>query len=140
MIGSDWDFDEQSGLLRSGKRYKRDIGPSTEYTPLSSEASDSVEAPLVRNPLITPQQRPIIPENLSQSESNPSLSIPVAGQSSPASSNPSSPPRSQMAHVHDDIKLPLFKGTGSKDPEQFWFLSEAVWTAKNITDIDVRRA
>ena len=44
-----------------------------------------------------------------------------------------------MAHVHDDIKLPVFKGTGSEDPEQFWFLCEAVWTAKNITDIDVRR-
>ena len=91
MIGSDWDFDEQSGLLRSGKRYKRDLGPSTEYIHLSSEASESTEAPSVRNPSITPQQRPIIPENLSQSESNPSQSIPVAGQSSPASSNPSSP-------------------------------------------------
>ena len=138
MIGSDWDFDEQSGLLRSGKRYKRDLNPSIEYTPLRSEASESAEAPSVRNPPITPQQRPIIPENLSQSKSNPSLSIPVIGQSSPASSNPSSPPRSQMAHVHDDIKLPVFKGTGSEDPEQFWFLCEAVWTGKNITDIDVR--
>ena len=119
MIGSDWDFNEQSGMLRSGKRYKRDPSPSTEYTPLISEASESAEAPSIRNPPITPQQRPIIPENLSQSESNPSPSIPVAGQSSPASSNPSTPPRSQMAHVHDDIKLPFFKGTGSKDPEQF---------------------
>ena len=79
MIGSDWDFDEQSGLLRSSKRYKRDIGPSTEYTPVSSEASESADPPSVRNPPITPQQRPIIPENLSQSESNPSPSIPVAG-------------------------------------------------------------
>ena len=79
MIGSDWDFDEQSGLLRSGKRYKRDIGSSTEYTPLSSESSESTEVPSVRNPPITPQQRPIMPENLSQSESNPSPSIPVAG-------------------------------------------------------------
>ena len=140
MIGSDWDFDEQSGLLRNGKRYKRDLESSTEYTPLSSEASESVEVPSVRNPPITLQQRPIIPENLLQSESNPIPNIPVIGQSSPASSNPSSSPRSQMAHVHDDIKLPVFKGTGSEDPEQFWFLCEAVWTAKNITDIDVRRA
>ena len=45
-----------------------------------------------------------------------------------------------MAHVHDDIKLPIFKGTGSEDPEQFLFLCEAMWTATNITDIDVRRA
>ena len=40
----------------------------------------------------------------------------------------------------DDIKLPVFKGTGSEDPEQFWFLCEAVWTAKNILDQDIRRA
>ena len=96
MIGSDWDFDEQSGLLRSGKRYKRDLSSSTEYTPLISEASESAEAPPVRNPPITPQQRPIILKNLSHSKSNPSPSILVAGQSSPASPNPFSPPKSQM--------------------------------------------
>ena len=43
-----------------------------------------------------------------------------------------------MAHLFDDIKLPIFKGTGSEDPEQFWFLCEAVWNAKKITDPDVR--
>ena len=140
MFASDWDCDEQSSLLRNSKRYKRDLGSSTEYTHLSSKASESAKVPSVRNHPIAPQQRPIIPENLSQYESNPSSSIPVAGQSSPASSNPSSSPRSQMAHAHDDIKLPVFKGTGSEDPEQFWFLCEAVWTAKNIMDIDVPQA
>ena len=45
-----------------------------------------------------------------------------------------------MAHLDDDIKLPIFKGTGSEDPEQFWFLCEAVWNAKSITDLDVRTA
>ena len=43
-----------------------------------------------------------------------------------------------MAHLVDDIKLPIFTGTGSKDLEQFWFLCEAVWNAKKITDPDVR--
>ena len=45
-----------------------------------------------------------------------------------------------MAHVHDDIKLLVFKGTGSEDSEQFWFLYKAVWTAKNIMDQNTRRA
>ena len=45
-----------------------------------------------------------------------------------------------MTHVNDDIKLPIFKGTGSEDPEQFWFLCEAVWTAKSITDENSKRA
>ena len=42
--------------------------------------------------------------------------------------------------MHEDIKLPIFKGTGSEDLEQFWFLCEAVWTAKTITDQDTKRA
>ena len=45
-----------------------------------------------------------------------------------------------MAHLTDDIKLPVFKGTRSEDLEQFWFLCEAVWNAKKITDPDVRAA
>ena len=44
-----------------------------------------------------------------------------------------------MAHLHDDIKLPVFKGIGSEDPKQLWFLCEAVWTAKNFIDQDTKR-
>ena len=32
----------------------------------------------------------------------------------------------------DDMKLPIFKGTGAEDLEQHWFLCEAVWTIKAI--------
>ena len=32
------------------------------------------------------------------------------------------------------MKLPTFKGTGAEDPEQHWFLCEAVWTIKQIQD------
>ena len=45
-----------------------------------------------------------------------------------------------MAHMNDDIKLPVFRGTRSEDPEQFWFLCEVAWTTKNIMDQDIRRA
>ena len=45
-----------------------------------------------------------------------------------------------MANVNDDIKLPVFIGTGSEDLEQFWFLCKDVWTAKSITDENTRRA
>ena len=81
MFGSESDFDEQSGLLRNGKRYKKtlgsySLGQNTDYTSLSPEESE--ETPFVRNPPITPQRRSVIPENPSQSESNPSLSSPVA--------------------------------------------------------------
>ena len=124
MFVSDNTFDEQSGLLRSGKRYKRNfesytLGQNTDSNPVSPAVSELEETPFVGNPPVTPQRRPIIPENPSQSESHPSLSIPVAGQYTivisppPTSSPPPTPSRSTMAHMHDDIKLPVFKGTGS---------------------------
>ena len=34
----------------------------------------------------------------------------------------------------DDMKLPTFKGTWVEDPEQHWFLCEAIWTIKQIQD------
>ena len=142
MFGSESTFDEQSVLLWNGKRYKKKfesytLGQNTESNLASPAASDPEETPSVGNPPVTPQRRPIIFENPSQSESNPSPSIPVAGQSTPVSSPP---PRFTMAQMIGDIKLPVFKGTGSEDPEQFWFLCEAVWTTKNIMDQDIRRA
>ena len=68
MFGSESNFDEQSGLLRSGKRYKRNLesytlGQNTEYTPLSPDDQESEETPFVRNPPITPQRRSVTPEN-----------------------------------------------------------------------------
>ena len=151
MFASDNTFAEQSGLLRSGKRYKRDFGSysqgqHTEYPLVNPADSEPEENPSVGNPLVTPQRIPIMPENLSQSDSHPSPSIPVASQFTPVSSplpTPSPPPSPlilAMAHMHDDINLHFFKGTGSEDPEQFWFLCEAVWTAKNTTDQDTKRA
>ena len=28
----------------------------------------------------------------------------------------------------NDIKLPIFNGNGMEDPEQHWFLCDAIWT------------
>ena len=38
----------------------------------------------------------------------------------------------------DDMKLPTFKGTGAEDPEQHWFLCEAMWTIKAIHDDNIK--
>ena len=130
MFASDNTFDEQSGLLRREKRYKRDfdsysLGQATASSPVNSEESGSEEIPSLGNPPITPQRSPITPESPSQSNSQPSSSIPATGQSAfvnpPPSTScpPPNPPRTAMAHLADDIKLPIFKGTGSEDPEQF---------------------
>ena len=148
MFASDNTFDEQSGLLRSGKRYKRyfdsySLGQAIVSSPVNFEESGSEEIPSLGNPPITPQRSPVTPEILSQYDSQPSLSIPAIGQSVPVNPSPSTscpPPRTAMAHLVDDIKLPIFKGTGSEDPEQFWFLCEVVWNAKKIIDPNVRAA
>ena len=39
----------------------------------------------------------------------------------------------------DDTKLDLFHGNGTDDPEQYWFLCEAVWIAKQTTDDGVKK-
>jgi hypothetical protein len=40
----------------------------------------------------------------------------------------------------DEMRLPTFKGDGSEDPEQHWFLCEVVWSIKNIIDEAVKGA
>jgi hypothetical protein len=38
----------------------------------------------------------------------------------------------------DEMRLPTFRGYGSQDPDQHWFLCEVVWSIKNITDKAVK--
>ena len=48
------------------------------------------------------------------------------------------PPHTQSGNLGismvDEMRLPTFRGDGSKDPDQHWFLCEVVWSIKNITD------
>ena len=39
----------------------------------------------------------------------------------------------------DDVKLPLFHGNGIEDPEQYWFLCEAIWIVKKLLDEDIKK-
>ena len=36
------------------------------------------------------------------------------------------------------MKLPIFQGNGTDDPEQYQFLCEAIWTARQTIDVDVK--
>ena len=40
----------------------------------------------------------------------------------------------------DDIKLPVFRGTGAEDPDQHLFLCEVVWSIKQVQDDNTKRA
>jgi hypothetical protein len=39
----------------------------------------------------------------------------------------------------DEMRLPMFKGDGSKDLDKYWFLCEVIWNIKNITNEAVKR-
>jgi hypothetical protein len=39
----------------------------------------------------------------------------------------------------DEMRLPIFKGDGSEDLDRHWFMWEAVWNIKNITNEAVKR-
>jgi hypothetical protein len=41
--------------------------------------------------------------------------------------------------MEDEMRLPIFRGYGSEDPDQHWFLCEAIWNIKNVIDEVVKR-
>ena len=41
--------------------------------------------------------------------------------------------------MSDNVKLPLFHGNETEDPEKYWFLCEAVWTVKQVQDEDIKK-
>jgi hypothetical protein len=41
--------------------------------------------------------------------------------------------------MEDEMRLPMFRGDGSEDPDQHWFMCEAVCNIKNVTDEAVKR-
>jgi len=38
------------------------------------------------------------------------------------------------------IKLPVFRGVGKKDPDQFWFVVRAVWEAHGVIDDNIKKS
>jgi hypothetical protein len=39
----------------------------------------------------------------------------------------------------DEMRLRIFRGDGYEDPDQHWFMFEAVWNIESITDEDIKR-
>ena len=42
--------------------------------------------------------------------------------------------------MENSVRLPLFKGLGNEDLDQFWFIVKAVWEAQGITDDHMNKA
>jgi hypothetical protein len=41
--------------------------------------------------------------------------------------------------MEDEMRLPIFKGDGSEDTDQHWFLYKVVWSINQVTDKVVKR-
>jgi len=37
------------------------------------------------------------------------------------------------------IKLPIFRGVGNEDLDQFWFMARAVWEAQGVMDDNIKK-
>ena len=55
------------------------------------------------------------------------------------SSSGSMSTRRRPGMTRDDVKLPLFHGNGTKDPEQYWFLCKAIWIVKKVQDEEINK-
>jgi len=42
--------------------------------------------------------------------------------------------------MENEMKMLMFKGIGSEDLEQFWFVANAVWTTKKVTNDNIKKA
>jgi hypothetical protein len=82
---------------------------------------------------ITP---PIVLEELS----NQSSQSHQRTQSTITSSSAHTQSRNLGRSMADEMRLPTFRGDGSKDPNHHWFLCEAVWSIKKIINETVKRA
>ena len=78
---------------------------------------------------------PVVPETLnhqnSQNHKSPQSTITSRSMSTRTGNLGSS--------MADEMRLPIFRGDGSEDPDQHQFLCEAIWNIKNITDEAVKR-
>jgi hypothetical protein len=60
-------------------------------------------------------------------------------QSTVTRSPTSTQTRTLVSFMADEMRLPIFRGDGSEDLDQHWFLCEAVWNIKSITDEAIKR-
>ena len=144
--GFESDFDE-IGCTHSGKKYKVDF--------ISSFMEDSLYHTREHSQSNTERKvggipyHPYTPQKMTGTQNNPvgttySSSHTIHTTATSPTSTPPSGSNTENQHpprrnrMGDDMKLPTFKGAGAEDPEQHWFLCEAVWTIKGIQDDNIK--
>ena len=101
---------------------------------------------LGKSPLISPSQER--EEELARVSSRSAISLirqhipqlpppPMPSAASLPSPTTPPPPTPQFSMV-SVIKLPIFRGVGKEDPDQFWFVLR--WEAQGVTDDNIKKA
>lgn len=120
----------------------------TEYSPLLGGFESEEE----RSNSTTPWHSPTHPEGVSRLGfvknqgffGIPHPSTPLIAHPPPHNSRtpppPPLPPNPLRRKIIYDIKLPIFGGLGSEDPHQLWFVANSIWTSREITSDDLKKA
>ena len=137
---------EKPGYLGSRKIYRVESEDhSPEHHPSSSRSVKS-------NPHVTSGEegglvpyRPTTPQKTLGEQGNPIVPLQSGSSSQTPPSSQRTPPVQQTqpprrSRIVDDIKLPIFRGTGLEDPKQHWLLCEAVWKVKKAQDDAIKMA
>jgi len=137
------DFNRESEVitLRSGKRYKLEgkkrntDGECKRY--LEGTSNTSLWSDL-EDHSVKRSETPEKPKTLEVK----SVTSPVSGNNTSTATQGRSIATSfastKKVMVGGEMKLPLFHGNGSKDPQQHWFLCEVVWRVKQVVDADMK--
>ena len=129
------DFDDIR-CTRSGKKYKVDFissffEDSSDTTREQSQSNRERTTGGIPYHPYTPQKQTGTQNNPAGTPSSSSHIVHTTfTQPSVSNTTNQNPPRRNR--MGDDMKLPTFRGTRAEDPEQHWFLCEAVWTIKQI--------
>ena len=122
------------GTTRSGKTYRNEGKGGLEYSPLISppqgDEEDKAKVSLWSAIKLIWQGFSWIPP-----PPTPPLTSPPSHPTSPIPLPPS--PQFSMENT---VKLPLFKGLGNEDPDQFWFVVRVVWEVQHVTDDHIKKA
>jgi hypothetical protein len=123
---------EEEELLN--EEHSGSTGAEEEKTeePHREESETSGTAPTVEVSTITP---PVVLATLSNQSSQSYQST----QSTVTSSSVHTQSRNLGRSMADEMRLPIFRGDGSEDPDQHWFLCEVVWSIKQVSDEAVKR-
>lgn len=120
------------GTTWSGKIYKGSEGLGN--SPLISPSRESEEE-LAR---VSPRSTVSLIRQCIPYLSPPLMPSPASPTSPPSSPTPP-PPKPQFSMV-STIKLPICRGVGNEDPDQFWFVVRVVWEAQGVTNDNIKKA